>query len=497
MARIALGGWQHETNTFAPLRAGYAEFLAADEWPGLCVGAEMITAVESVHIPIAGALAAVRDAGHTVLPLLWASATPSSYVTDDAFERIAADLLDRLTAALPLDGVYLDLHGAMVSESHADGEGEILRRVRAVVGPDVPVAVSLDMHANLTEAMVTHCDAIEIFRTYPHIDMGETGARAARLLLRMLDGQRWCKAYRKPGFLIPLNAGCTSVPSAARDVYAAVPGAINEAVPAVGVAVGFHLSDIADVGPAVVAYGVDQAQADRAADAVCDTMVSRRGGFVTEVLPADRAVAEAIRLATRCSRPVVLADTQDNPGGGGTGDTVGLLQALIDAGAEGAVLGAVCDPDVARQAHAAGEGATIRVALGGKRMPDQTPLEAEAAVRRLGGGEVIGTGPMYKDARIQLGDAALLEIGGVAVVVSSVNVALIDQALFQHFGVEPAAERVLAVKSSVHFRNDFEQIAERVIVVAAPGAVVADPGALSYRNATVAWHEVDGVWRLG
>ncbi len=494
MARIALGGWQHETNTFAPLRAGYADFLAADEWPGLCAGEDMVTAVESVHIPIAGALAVVRDAGHTVLPLLWASATPSSFVTDNAFERIAADLLDRIDAALPLDGVYLDLHGAMVSESFEDGEGEILRRVRDHVGPGVPVAVSLDMHANLTDAMVTHSDVIELFRTYPHLDMGEAGARAARLLLQMLDGARWCKAYRKPGYLIPLTAGCTSIPGAAHDVYAALPNHISSAVPAVGVAVGFHLSDIADVGPGVVAYAEEQMQADSAVDALCELMLSRRADFAANVLPVDIAVQEAMALAGGETGPVVLADTQDNPGGGGTGDTVGLLRALIDTGATGALFGSVCDPAVAAQAHAAGEGATIRVALGGKRMPDQSPLVAEAVVRRLGGGEVIGTGPMYKDARIQLGDAALLDIDGVAVVVSSVNVALIDQALFRHFGVEPSEQRILGVKSSVHFRNDFEAIAERVIVVAAPGAVVADPAALSYQNAAVEWNASDSMW---
>ncbi|MEM9604819.1 MAG: M81 family metallopeptidase [Pseudomonadota bacterium] len=495
MVRIALGGWQHETNTFAPLRAHYTDFLAADEWPGLSAGSAMVTAVEDVHIPIAGALAAVRAAGHTVLPLLWASATPSSYVTDEAFERIATDLLARLEAVLPVDGVYLDLHGAMVSESHEDGEGEILRRVRALVGAAVPIAVSLDMHANLTDAMVAHSDVIDLFRTYPHTDMGETGARTARHLMAMLDGTRWHKAYRKPGFLIPLNAGCTSVAGAAQAVYDTLPAVLDESVQVAGVAVGFHLSDFGDVGPGVVAYGPDVERVEAAADTLLAAIEGRRTRFDGAVMPLEDAVASALAISATAARPVVLADTQDNPGGGGTGDTVGLLSALLEAGADRGVVGSIYDPAVAEQAHAAGQGARLCVALGGKRMPGQAPLECEAEVLRLGGGEVVGTGPMYLGARIQLGTAALLGIGGLKVVVSSVNVALIDQALFRHFGVEPAEQALVAVKSSVHFRNDFEQIAERVIVVAAPGAVVADPGALQYTRARVAW---DGAsWQVG
>ncbi|MEM6985842.1 MAG: MlrC C-terminal domain-containing protein, partial [Pseudomonadota bacterium] len=352
------------------------------------------------------------------------------------------------------------------------------------------------MHANLTEAMVEHSDVIDIFRTYPHIDMGETGARAARHLIALLDGTRWCKAYRKPGFLIPLTAGCTSVSGAAQSTYDAVPDLLGPTVPSVSFAVGFHLSDFADVGPGVVAYGVDQASADQAADTLCERVKAHRQVFRGDVVPVDLAVAEAIKLAGEASQPVVLADTQDNPGGGGTGDTVGLLAALIRAGAQGAALGSVLDPDVAAQAHARGEGAVLPVKLGGKRMPGHAPLEVDATVLRLGGGEVVGTGPMYKDARIQLGQAALLEVGGVKVVVSSVNVAMIDQALFRHFGVEPAEQRIVAVKSSVHFRNDFEQIAERVIVVAAPGAVVADPRDLQYQNASLHWDADSSSWSV-
>ncbi|MEM7379106.1 MAG: MlrC C-terminal domain-containing protein, partial [Pseudomonadota bacterium] len=264
-----------------------------------------------------------------------------------------------------------------------------------------------------------------------------------------------------------------------------------------GIAVGFHLSDFVDVGPGVVAYGSDVERVEAAADTLLAAIESRCTQFDGAVMPLGDAVATALAISATANRPVVLADTQDNPGGGGTGDTVGLLAALHDAGVERGVVGSIYDPAAAEQAHMAGQGARLRVALGGKRMPGQAPLECEAEVLRLGGGEVVGTGPMYRGARIQLGTAALLGIGGLKVVVSSVNVALIDQALFRHFGVEPAEHALIAVKSSVHFRNDFEQIAERVIVVAAPGAVIADPGALRYARAKIAWDSVTASWRVG
>ncbi|MGH8747024.1 MAG: M81 family metallopeptidase, partial [Burkholderiales bacterium] len=154
MARIAVGGFQHETNTFAPSRADYAAFEAGGGWPGAQYGEALFDAVEGANIPAAGAIQALRALGHRLVGTAWAAASPSAHVTDEAFERILGGLIENLKAALPVDGVCLDLHGAMVTESHDDGEGEILRRVREVVGPRVPIAASLDLHCNLTRAML-------------------------------------------------------------------------------------------------------------------------------------------------------------------------------------------------------------------------------------------------------------------------------------------------------------------------------------------------------
>ena len=183
MARIAIGGFQHETNTFAPSRADYAQFEAGGGWPGAKYGAPIFAAIEGANIPAQGAVQALRgggrNAGHTLVGTAWAAASPSAQVTTDAFERILGELLSQLKKQLPLDGVYLDLHGAMVTDDHDDGEGEILRRVRELIGPRVPLVASLDLHGNVTRAMLAHVDAMVGYRTYPHVDMADTGARGA------------------------------------------------------------------------------------------------------------------------------------------------------------------------------------------------------------------------------------------------------------------------------------------------------------------------------
>src|SRR5712692_630675 len=222
MARIAVGGLQHETNTFAPQRATWADFERADAWPPFVRGADLIDAVAGYNIPIAGAVEALRARGHELLPLCWCSAPPSSHVERDAYERVAGAILDDLAAQAPIDGVYLDLHGAMVAEHYEDGEGELLRRIRALLGDTVPIVTSLDYHTNMTPEMVRHASAMVGYRTDPHIDMAATGGRAALLLDRLLTERRpLYKAYRQIDFLIPLVWQCTGA-EPARGIFALI-----------------------------------------------------------------------------------------------------------------------------------------------------------------------------------------------------------------------------------------------------------------------------------
>jgi len=244
---------------------------------------------------------------------------------------------------------------------------------------------------------------------------------------------------------------------------------------------GFPYADFPGCGIAVAAYGDEQAEADAAAQALVAYHHAHEADFAGAVLPAADGVAQALDLAATSARPIVLADTQDNPGGGGHGDTTGLLAELIRQNAQGAVLGLINDAESAAACHAAGEGTKLTLSLGGKS--DGEPLAVTGTVERLSDGRFTCTGPMGKGNPADLGPTALLRVApGVRVIVVTRKMQALDQALFTHIGVEPSEQKVLALKSSVHFRAHFQPIAERVIVVAAPGPVVADPAVLPFTN---------------
>ncbi len=483
MAKIAIAGWQHETNTFSTIKADYDAFERADEWPALSSGCQMFETVGGVHLPVTGAIEYLAQNNHQLVPLLWCSATPSAHVTEEAFECIMAMLLAELEKQLPVDGVYLDLHGAMVTEHLQDGEGEMLQRIREQVGPSVPIVASLDLHANVSRKMFEIADVLDVFRTYPHIDMGETGERTAKHLIRILEtGVLPAKAFHQLDFIIPLNWGNTLI-EPAKSLYALIPELLSDSVTALSFACGFHLSDISDVGPSVIAYAEQQHAADVAASSLLNAIRSRQAEFHGTIRLARDAVIEAIRLNANAQQPVVLADTQDNPGGGGTGDTTGILQELIAAGAKNALVGLINDKETVLLAHRAGVGAEIHIELGGKSaLPGHQPFATKARVVQLGDGLFTATGPMYLGARMEVGLTALLDIQGVEVLLSSVAIQTADQAAFRHLGIKLEAKNIIVLKSSVHFRNDFTALANTIMIVASPGPVYADPRVLQYQN---------------
>jgi microcystin degradation protein MlrC len=475
MARIAIGGMQHETNTFAPSKADYAAFEAGGGWPGVQFGEPVFAAVAGANIPAQGAIEALRAQGHSLVATAWGAASPSAHVTTDAFERIVGGIVSNLKKALPVDGVYLDLHGAMVTEAHDDGEGEILRRVREVVGPRVPVAASLDLHCNFTKAMFERCDALVAYRTYPHVDMADTGALAAGLLDRMIrDGKPLAKHWRALDFLTGLPSQCSFI-DPCKSIYEHIG---REAGTTLSFTPGFPMADFEECGMAVFGYGADEKAARASVDRLHGMVKDAEKDFALELHMPDEAVARA-RSRGEAGRPVVLADTQDNPGAGGNGDTTGLLKSLIAQNAPEAVFGLLIDAAAAKKAHEAGQGATLAFSLGGlSNIPGDSPCTGEFTVERLGDGKFTCTGPMFKGFRMQLGNMALLRskaAPGVRVVLASRKVQAGDQEMFRHLGVEPRRSRILGLKSSVHFRADFEPIAKEVLVVKSPGPALADP----------------------
>ncbi len=479
--KIAIGGVQHETNTFASSRATFEEFLHADAWPALARGEALLDSVRGINLPIAGFVAQAEVDRHELASLLWCSAQPSGPVTRDAFERIASMLLEDLAAALPVDAVYLDLHGAMVAEHFDDADGELLRRVRALVGPHMPLLASLDLHANVSRTMLEQASVLLAYRAYPHVDMSETGVRAARLCAQLIGRPPMRRALRHLDFLIPLTSQCTLI-EPMRSLMTRAADLERDAVRSLHFTPGFPLADVPECGPCVFGYGEDDSIA-AVVDALADEVARAESTVTGRFWGVDEAVGRALEVARLGLGPVILVDTQDNPGAGGNGDSTSIIRALIDAGAEGVVAGLICDPETAGQAHVAGVGQRLRAAVGAKSgFPGETPIEREFVVESLGDGRFMGTGPFYLGTRMNLGPMACLRTGGVRIVVASRKQQAADQAMFRHLGLEPAGQRILVLKSSVHFRADFGDLASEILIVTAPGPSPADPAKLPFRK---------------
>lgn len=482
MARIAVGGFHHETNCFLPSRTDFAYFQSHRDRPPLVRGQDVLKWLTNTSFALSGFME-VMSSQHEMVPLLWTSGGAGGLVTRDAFERISAELVGALSVSMPVDAIYLDLHGAMVTEDFEDGEGELLRRIRAAVGPDLPLVISLDYHANVTPQMVELTDGMAAYYTYPHVDRAQTGRRAARILSTILvSGRPHGRALRKIPFLLPLNFQSTLIEPSKGIVDASASAEQGEILSAAYLA-GFPPSDLHDCGPSVIVHAATQKAADAAADALAQKIVAAEADFLQPLFETDEGILKAIEVAKTASRPVVVADTQDNPGCGGTADTTGVLEALVRLKVENAVLGIFWDPEAAAAAHRAGEGKTIRIALGGKHGPAGVkPYEADFLVTRVAPGQMRTSGRAIGGRNIDLGPMATLKIDGVTVVVSSKRMQAHDRELFRHVGIEPEAQKILALKSAVHFRAEFEPMSETVIVVVAPGGHVVDPGAYDYRR---------------
>jgi microcystin degradation protein MlrC len=481
MPRIAVGGFLHETNTFAPTKATFESFVHGGGWPAMAHGADVLKVMRNINVGLAGFVGAAEETGWELVPTISCGASPSAHVTEDAFERVAKVMIEGIADAGPLDAVYLDLHGAMVTEHFDDGEGEILRRVRQVIGNDLPLVVSLDLHANVTPDMVEHADALIAYRTYPHVDMADTGRAAARhLALLLRSKQKFAKAFRQLPFLIPISWQCTN-DQPTRSIYQKLAAMESEAVPTLSFAPGFPAADFRDCGPSVFAYGRTQADADAAADAIGKIIIGHENDFDGRIYSPDDGVRYAMELAKTAKKPIVIADTQDNPGAGGDSDTTGMLRALVRNRATRAATGVIYDPESAKAAHAAGAGATVTLELGGKSgIPGDAPYQESFVVEKLSDGQFVAPGPYYGGRDMDMGPSACLRIGDVRVVVSSHKAQLADQSMYRYVGIEPTEQSILVNKSSVHFRADFEPIAEKLLICAAPGAMPADTATLPW-----------------
>jgi microcystin degradation protein MlrC len=482
MRKIAIAGFQHETNTFSPLDTGINNFHQGGVNANHILKGNEINQfqIQEMNNATSGFMRTIESLGYQSKPLIWMEAEPSSCIPLSTFELLLEMILDAITEILPVDGLFLDLHGAMVFGDHLDGETEILRQIRSQVG-NIPIVAALDLHGNITKESFQLASMLIGYRTYPHVDIYETGMRCAYMMDCMLNGCQFSKSFMQLPFLIPTSRQNTFM-NPLQSIFSNLDLLEKqEKILSASIMLGFPPADINHCGPTIITYAKQQNQADQAAQLLYDSLLDCEDDFTPALTPIHKAIDETLSfISSKEGKPLILADVQDNPGGGSGSDSIWLLEAFLNAGIKNAAFALFYDPQAATVAHKAGEGSEITIGLGGKMLPGHTPLTGTFTVIKLLEGEVVGTGPMSKGMVIDLGKMALLEISGIYISVGSARIQAADQAVFTAFGLDPMSMDVIVLKSFIHFRAAFEEIAGKIIEVEAPGAEFDDPSKVTY-----------------
>ena len=492
--KVVIARMQHETNTFSPVPTPLLAF-GTGNGSGPYYGEAARKAMTGARVAMGAFLNLAEERGCEIVTPLAAMAYPSAPVQAAAYTHMC----DTICAAIAqgCDAILLDLHGAMVAENSDDGEGDLLERIRGIA-PDTPLSVALDLHGNISEKIVRNADIIVGFKTYPHIDMYETGEHAGRLLFDLLDGKiKPVIGYRHAHILAQTLEMNTNVGA----MKAALDGARwresdngrgNEhaSVLACSVFGGFPQADTPDAGMSVVVVADANRRgarelAQRTADWGVAFLQSRRSEFIFKQVPLAQSISRAKAEAARSERnaagkPIILLDHGDNCMSGGTCDTVDVLRAALGAGFEGIVVGPTCDPQAVEAMVAAGVGATVTLKLGNKTpmpkigIPHPMPLEVTGTVRILTNGEYVVSGPIFTGDTLYMGRTAVLDTGRAKIVVTSQMQEPLDLGCFTSVGIDPTEARFLILKSRMYFRPVFEPLAQAVIPCASAGVTGSD-----------------------
>jgi microcystin degradation protein MlrC len=474
--RVAVGGISHETNTFCRGESTLANFQER-AW---AEGEQMIERNRGVRNYIGGIIDAAEQQGIELAPTFFASATPSATISADTYDTLRGNLLSAMTAVGEIDAVCLTLHGAGVADGIDDIEGDIIQHVRELYGPDMPIVVTLDLHGNITDQMVEHADALLGVNLYPHTDSYDRGVEAIELIPKLVAGE--VKPVMHLTVLPMMVPSTTTNLSPAKDVNELCwEVETRDGVIDCTFYHGFAPADIPKVGISVLAIADGDADlARQVSEGIAGHIWEIREQFrVTPTPPA-----EAFRQALASDgRPVIINEKADNPGGGGPGDGTHLLRAMIEADLQEACFGFIYDPETAAQAHAAGVGFTIDIRLGGKTEElHGEPIETRAYVKALTDGRFIQQSPMGRGGKVDLGKMARLVIGGIDVLVSSIRTQTLDDEVFRLHGIDVTRYKIVAIKSSNHFRAGFEPISHAIIRADTPGLVSADLSTFDYKR---------------
>jgi microcystin degradation protein MlrC len=476
--KIVTGCIGHETNTFSNVISDLNRFKEM----GIVEGDEFFNIYKNTR-SIGGAFIEVaEEKGFTLIPTIWNNVFAWGLVTDEALDYMLDKMLNSIKKAGKIDGVLLQLHGAMVSESHQDAEAYILGKIRKLVGGKTPIIATLDLHANLSPDTVKFADILVGYDTYPHVDPYERGIEAANLMYRMVKGEiHPTAALEKPPLLTSPQVQKTSY-FPMKTVYDLV-HKIEEDPKVLNVTVlpGFPFSDIEYAGmDIIVTTDGDKALAEKYAKEISDYCWSIRRHFLADVVPVKEAVKRAIAAP---EGPVVLADQADNPGGGAPADGTAILKELIKQGASNTVICLIRDPEAVATAIEAGVGNSVTMKIGGKTDKlHGEPVEVTGYVKLISDGKFKRKSVMGRGLWTELGRTVVLEVDGIEIMLTEARVQPTDLEQYRAFGIEPTEKKIIVVKSAVHYRAVHEPIAKEIIEVDGPGIHGTRLSAFNYKK---------------
>ncbi len=476
--RVLFFRFQHETNVLCPVPADMTAYKKAV----FIVGEDMMKVSRNANLDVTGVLNVLEACPDVeIVPVVNMFANPSGPVTRDVYDFVEKQLLRTIRGKGPFDGAMILFHGAMVAEGHPDAEGDLLEMLRNNLGWEIPIVSSLDLHANVTEKMVRCATALVPFDHYPHTDTYDTARAAAEIFADALYGKRHpVMAYRKIPHLMPLYP---TERQEIRPVYAlahrlkAQPGVLSARFTH-----GFFAADIEELGMAVLTVtDGDKDLAEKIADVLAAEIENRKDTLYEEYLTLDQALDMAMEPG---DGPVVIADTSDNPGGGGIGNTTHILRRILERKMTGCALAVIVDPQSVAVCEKAGVGATVELNLGGWSDPVYSggPVEVKAYVKMLTDGTYINKGEMAQGGKMNMGKTAVLDIQGNKVIVTSYSWQPYDLEVFPSHGITPVDMRLLVVKSSIHYRATFGAVARAMLPVPMPGYIDPRPEKFPFRT---------------
>jgi len=476
IARVLVAEFKHETNTFCNEKTGKEQFKNRY----IKFGEEIIDFFDGTKVEMGAFIDVSRKENFEIIPVIAANAWPGGPVTRDMFELVKTNIIDTINKEKNIDAILLSLHGAMVLEDAPDGEGEILEAIRRIVGKDIPIMVSLDLHANITEKMVKNTNGLFPFDNYPHTDMYDRGYEAAINLVRML--RKEIKPVIKIKKLPLLSPNLETDKKPHREFLdMAHNWEENSKVVSVSIVTGFPYADIYEGGVTVIAQTDDDIPlAEQIVDQIGKAIMRKHKKFIRKT----SSIEEAIKIGMEATEtPVILADVADNPGTGSPGDGTQLLRKLIEMKAENVGFANISDPETVEQAIKAGVCASINVKLGGKSNYNLgEPIKVSAVVKTITDGKFINKGPMCRGLQNNLGRTVVLDINGIEVIVTERRFQPWDPEIFRRVGIEPTDKQILIVKSTLHYQAAFGKFARKMINVDAPGLAPANIKFLDLKN---------------